>query len=114
MVALRPNHQIHHRLAPHNFFAFRLRHASRHAYFQIRLFIFQRFETTKLRIDFFSGFLANMASIQQDHIRIIRRFGLNIARAAQGLYHTLAIVDIHLTAIGFYEQFFWRAHCLAL
>ena len=51
-----------------------------------------------------------MASVEQNHIRVIGCLGLRIALGAQQFSHTLTVIDIHLAAIRFYEQFFILRH----
>ena len=103
VIGLRANDQVHNRLTAHNLFAFGLRDTARNTNFQIGVVIAQRFQAAQFRIDLFRCLLANVARIQQDHIRFFRTAHLLITLTRQRLCHTLAVIDIHLAAIGFHE-----------
>ena len=61
-------------------------------------------DAAKLRIDLFGRLLANMAGVQQDEVGILHRVRSRHSRRRQRIGHALAVVDIHLTAIGLDED----------
>ena len=111
VIALRADNQIDHRLTAHDLFALGLGHTARDTDFQIGLFRLQPFVTAQLRVYLFRRFFADVAGVQQDHIRVIGRIRGHIAFAGQRFGHTLTVVNVHLTAISLDIQLFWRGHC---
>ena len=110
VIGLRPHDQIDHRLAPDDLFALGLGHTARHADLQVGLGRAQRLQPPKLGIDLLGGLFPDMAGVQQDHVRLGHIARFLIALGAQGLGHALAVIDIHLTAIGFHKELLWRGH----
>ena len=110
VITLRPNHEINHRLSTHDFGAFRLGHTAGHTDLQVRFINFKPFVAAQLGIYLFRRFFSDMASVEQNHIRVIGCLGLRIALGSQQFSHTLTVIDIHLAAISFYEQFFILRH----
>jgi hypothetical protein len=47
-----------------------------------------------------------MASIQNHHIGTINNIGWCIAKRRLNIGHTVRIINIHLTAVGFDKEFF--------
>jgi hypothetical protein len=67
-------------------------------------------QPSELGIDFFGGFLADVAGVEDDEISVVGAGGLDKAFARQRVHHALRIVDIHLAAIGLYVQLARRRH----
>ena len=114
MVGLRANNQVDHRLTRDNLGTLSLRNTACYADFQIRLGIFQRAVATKLRIYLFRRLFADVARVQKDHIRVFGSIRRHIALTAKTLRHPLAVVDVHLTAIGFDKKLLRRGHLAQL
>jgi hypothetical protein len=57
-------------------------------------------------IDLLGGLLADVAGVEDDEIRLLHRPGFAVALRGQHVRHALGIVDVHLAAIGFDEDFF--------
>ena len=110
VIALRPDHQIDQRLAAHDLFALGLRDTARHADFEIRVRGLEIAKAAQFGIDLFGGFFADVTGVEQDHVGVIGACGFHIARAAHGLCHPLAVIDVHLTAIGLDIEFFHIGH----
>jgi len=87
-----------------------LGHTARHADLQIGPRVFQRFQTAQFGIDLLRRLLANVAGVEQDHIRIIGPVGRDIALTAKALGHAFAVIDVHLATIGLDEQLFRLCH----
>jgi hypothetical protein len=100
VIGLRPHDKVHHRLAAHDLFALGLRDTSRHADLEVGVRLPQGFEAAKLGIDLFRRLLADVAGVQEDHVRALGRCHLLIPFRAQRLGHAFAVVDVHLTAVG--------------
>ena len=110
VIGLRSDHQIDQRHPSQNLGALGLGHAARHANLQRGLGIFQRAQTPQIRIQLFTGLFADVAGVQKHHIRLFGSVGQHIAIRDHGLGHPLAVIDIHLTAIGFDEQLLCLRH----
>ena len=110
VIGLRADHQIDHRLTAHDFLALGLRHTSGNADLQIGVFRLDALIAPQLGINLFSRLFADVAGVQQNHIRPLGRLDLLIAGRAQRFGHALAVIDVHLTAIGFDIQLFLVRH----
>ena len=99
VIALRANHQIHHRCARHDLGAFGLRNAASNTDLEIRVVFLEPFQTAQLGIHLFGGLFADMAGVEQDQVRIFWRVGLRITTWAHGFGHALTVIYVHLTAI---------------
>ena len=108
VIILRAHHQIDQRHPAHDLGALGLRHAARDADLEIGLFILERLQPAQIGIDLFGGFLADVAGVEQYHIRLGGVVGQHIALGAHGLGHALAVIDVHLTAIGLDMQLLRR------
>ena len=104
MIGLRPDNQINQRLTPHDLFPLSLRDTSGHANLQIGVCVPQRAQTAKLGIHLFRRLFADMARVEENHIRALWRVDLLIPTCAQSLSHALTVIDVHLTAIGLHKQ----------
>ena len=87
-----------------------LSYTTRHTDLQIRLRLFQRTEPTKFRIDLLGRLFADVAGVQQDHVRVVGPVGLDIPLPAHGLGHAFAVVDVHLTAVGLDKKLLGGGH----
>ena len=55
-------------------------------------------------IDLLGRLLADVAGVEDDEIRILRRGRLGIAQRPEHIAHALAVIDVHLAAIGLDED----------
>ena len=110
VIGLRADHQIDHGHPPQDLIALGLRHAARHTNLHARLGLLQRFQPAKVGVKLFAGLFADVAGVQQHHIRILGCLGQHIAIRAHRLSHALAVVDVHLTAVGLDEKFLDVGH----
>jgi len=67
----------------------------------------------ELGIDLFRRFLADVTGIQDHQIGIFRTIHRGIAVARQKRGHAIAVIDIHLTAIGLNEELLGHASTTA-
>src|SRR5262249_35723366 len=108
MIALRPENKIDCGRAPNDLFTLGLRHAASHGDDESAIFrgsgLFQAAQAAKIGIDLFGGFLADMASIEDDEGGILGRGGFDIVMGRQSIRHATRVVDVHLTAEGFYVK----------
>jgi len=51
-----------------------------------------------------------VAGVQEPHVRLFHRIGRDIALRAQRLGHALAVIDVHLAAVGLDEQLLGFGH----
>ena len=113
MVGLRPQNNVDVGRTPKDLLAFGLRNAAsdgdHHAATRRRPVFLQSAQPAELRIHFLARLFAYMASVQYDHIRIIRRIARGIAERCQDIRHAGGVVDIHLTAIRLDEEFLGHA-----
>ena len=66
-------------------------------------------QPSELGIDLLGGLLANVAGVQDDQISFFRALGTAIAMARQQGGHAVAVIDVHLTAIGLDEELLGHA-----
>src|SRR5262245_18574141 len=118
MIALRPDHEIHHRGAPHAFAALGLRHAAGHRHQGLLALLlatgFELADTSELGIDFLRRLFANVAGVEDDHIGVLDGSGGAIARAAKCLADAFRIIDVHLAAERLDEHLFGLSHLTQL
>ena len=108
VVALRADHQIDQRHPAQDLFAFRLRDAAGDADLQVGVVGLDRAQAAKVGVELFRSFLADMAGVEQHHVRILGPVGRNVAFGAQRLGHAFAVVDVHLAAVGLDEELLRR------
>ena len=110
VIALRADDNVHRALAPDNLCTFRLRHAARHRDHHLtaglRFLFLQHAQLAQLGIDLVRSPLADVAGVQNDHIRRVRRIGRGVAQRRQQIRHAGGIIDVHLAAIGLDEELF--------
>ena len=112
MIGLWSHNQINRRLPRDDFGAFRLRHATRdrnyHAPAAFGLFGLERLQPSEFGINFLGRFLADVAGVQNYHVRVVWRLARRVAKRRQQIRHAGGIVDVHLAAVGFdVELFHW-------
>ena len=110
VITLRANDQIDQRHPAQNLGPLGLGHTAGDTDAQIRVCRFQRTQTANIGKHLFGGLFADMAGVDQHQIGLFCLIRGDIALRAHGFDHTFAVIDIHLTAIGFDEQFFGRRH----
>ena len=112
MIGLRADHEIDGRRPAEHFLAFGLRdaasHRDRHAAARLGARFFQAAQAAKFGIDLLGGLFADMAGIEDDEIGLGGLIRRRIALRRQDFGDALAVIDVHLTAIGLDEQFFAR------
>ena len=114
VIALRADNQIDHRLAAHDLFALGLGNTACHPDLQVGLGRLEAFEATEFGIHLFRRLFADVAGVQEDHVRVIGRSGLFISLTTQGLGHALAVIDIHLATIGLDKELLRAGHGICL
>ncbi len=104
VIGLRTDHQVDDRGSARNLVAFSLRDTAGNADSQLAALFRSRIlhlaQTSQRRIKLFRSFLANMTGIDQHQIGIIGRIGRTITLSREAVGHALAVIDIHLAAIG--------------
>jgi hypothetical protein len=104
VIGLGPDHQVHRRLTPHDLLALGLGHAAGHGDGHgsagLGLAALHQLDLAKLGIDLLGGLLANVAGVEHHQVRALRLVGHGIAQRAQDIGHALAVIDVHLTAVG--------------
>ena len=108
VITLRADHQIDQRHPAQDLCPFGLCHTAGHADAQIGFGGFQRAQPANVGKYLFGRFFADMAGVEQNQIGLFGHIGGDIALGAHGFGHALAVIDVHLTAIGLDEQFLGR------
>ena len=109
MIGLRADHQIDGRLPAHDLLALGLGdtagHGDGHGPLPCRRPLFlQDPQLAEFGIDLFGRLLADVAGVQDDEISTLGRIRRRIAQRTQHIGHALAVIDIHLAAVGLDEQ----------
>ena len=60
----------------------------------------QGLQLAQLGIDLLGRLLADMAGVQDDKVGLLRPLGHGVAQGRQNVRHALAVIDVHLAAIG--------------
>jgi hypothetical protein len=104
VIALRTDHQIDNRCAAGDFLTLRLGDATgdadHHVLALTRPLFLDLSDTAEFGIDLFGSLFPDMAGVQDHQIRVFQIFRRLIALRRQRVGHALAVIDIHLTAIG--------------
>ena len=112
VIGLGTEHQIDGRGAAAHLLALGLCDAAGHADNEVLtpagFFLLQFAQTAKLRIDLLGRLFADVAGIQNDNVGLFGRIHLGIARRGHDIDHAGRIIDIHLAAIGLYEDLLAR------
>jgi len=110
VIGLRADNHIDHRRAAKDLAALGLGDATGDSHHQIAAFgvalLLQLGQPSELRIDLLGGLFANVAGVDQHQIGRLDRIDALIAIARQRVAHALAVIDIHLAAIGLDEDLF--------
>ena len=111
VIGLRPNNNINPWCAADNFFAFGLCHTSGNGNRNLTPLLigsafFELAQSAKFGKHLLRRFFTNMACVQNHHIGTISHIGWRIAKRGQHIGHTVRIINIHLTAVGFDKEFF--------
>jgi hypothetical protein len=110
VIGLRPDDQIHHRRPAQDLLALGLRHAARDADLHPGFRGLQSPQSAKVGIQLLRRLLADVAGVQKHHVRLFHHIGRDIALRAQGLGHALAVIDVHLAAVGLDEKLLHIGH----
>ncbi|MPL97135.1 hypothetical protein SDC9_43323 [bioreactor metagenome] len=108
VIVLRTDDQIDERHPAHDLGALGLRNAAGDADLQIGLRLLERAQPAEVGIDLLGRLLADVAGVEQHHVRLGRIVCQHIALRAHGLGHALAVIDVHLAAVGLDVQFLRR------
>jgi hypothetical protein len=112
VIGLRPDHHIDDRRTADHLLTFGLGHTAGDGDHQVPAFRIAPFlelsQPAKLRIDLLGGFFADVAGVDQDQIGGLDGIDRLIAVSAQRIAHALAVIDVHLAAIGLDEDLFPR------
>ncbi len=104
MVGLRTDDQVDHRGAAHDLLALGLGHAAGDGDLQGAAArgaaLLHLADAAQLGIDLLGGLLTDVAGVQHHQVRVVRLGGQGVAQRAQDIGHALAVVDVHLTAVG--------------
>ena len=113
VIGLRPDHQVDRALAADDLRSLRLRHAAGDADHRLqpaaRPLGLEVADAAKLGIDLLGGLLADVAGVQEHQVGVLDPVGAGIAVRRQRIRHALAVIDVHLAAIGLDEDLFRRA-----
>ena len=109
VIGLRPHHQVHHRRPRHDLRALGLGHAAGDddggvAAACLLLPPLHGLQPAELGVDLLRRLLADVAGVQHHQIGALGRVGGGVAQGAQHIGHALAVVDVHLAAVGLDEQ----------
>ena len=108
VVVLAAHDQIDQRHPAHDLLALGLRDTARDTDRQARFRLLEGAQPAQIGIDLFGGLFADVTGVEQHHVRLGRIIGQGIALHAHRLGHALAVIDVHLTAIGLDVQLFRR------
>ena len=104
VIGLGTEHKIDRRLATHDLAALSLSHTAGnsdgHLSARPGLGFLHPAQNAQLGIDLFGGLFADMAGVEHHQISILWTVGHAIAERAQDVGHALAVIDVHLTAVG--------------
>ena len=115
MISLRTKHHINNGFAAHKLRPFGLRDTARHrdnhlvaAIGFLGFFVFAH--TPQIGKDLFSRLFTDMAGVEDHHIGVLCTVDRLVSQWRQDILHALTVIDIHLTAIGFYKKFLRFSH----
>src|SRR6516165_10543652 len=117
MIALGADDDVDHSGPPGDLLAFGLGDTAGHDHGDSSALagrrLLERPDPAEFGINLLGGLFANVAGVQDHHVGIRRRGGLQEAFLAQQIRHTIGIVDVHLTAVGLDVNFARCAHAVA-
>jgi len=100
MVGLGAEYQVHGGSAAHDLLAFGLSDAAGHRDEEIAVALLEPLQLAELGIDLLGRPLADVAGVEHDEIGGRGILGLPITGAGKNVSHALAVIGIHLTAVG--------------
>ena len=111
VIGLRPDNDIDPWRAAGDFLALCLGNAASNSDGDIASLLvtgmfFHHPETAQLGEDLLRRLLANVAGVEDDHVRPVRLRCRRIAERRQNICHAIGIIDIHLAPVGLDEQLF--------
>ena len=110
VIALRPDHHVDDGGAADDLLPLGLGDAARHhdggAAAVPFAFALQRAHAAKLGIDLLGRFLADMAGVEDDEVRLLHRGGFAEPFRREDVGHALGVIGVHLAAVGLDEDFF--------
>ena len=105
VVGLRAEHQIDAALgATGDLLALGLRHAAGDADHEVAAVLAQLGEPAELGEHLLARLFADVAGVEHDEIGIVDGLRRLIAMGRQRIGHAVAVIDIHLTAVGLDEE----------
>ena len=104
VIGLRPHDKVHQRHPADDLVPLGLGHAARDTDLEVRPLGLERLQAPEVGIELFGRLLADVAGVQQHHVRVLGAVRLDIAFRAHGLGHALAVIDVHLAAVGLDEK----------
>jgi hypothetical protein len=108
VIGLRADDDIDDRRAADDFLAFGLGHTAGDRDHQVAAFgialSLELGQPSELRIDLFGGLFTDVTGVDQNQIRGLDGIDGLIAVTGQRVAHALAVIDIHLAAIGLDED----------
>ena len=104
VIGLRTDDQVDKRHAPDDLVTFGLRDAARDPDLEIRPLGLERLEPAQVGIQLLGRLLADVAGVQQHHVRCGLILGQFVTFRRHRFGHALAVIDVHLAAIGLDEQ----------
>ncbi len=112
VIGLRPDHQVDRALAADDLRSLRLGHTAGDADHRLQParspLGLQVANASKLGIDLLGSLLSDVAGVEQDEVGVLDTIGAGIAVRRQRIRHALAVIDVHLAAIGLDEDLFRR------
>jgi hypothetical protein len=104
VIGLGPDHQIDRRLAMHDLLALGLGHAAGHGDGHLAAGLglagLHLLDVAELGIDLLGGLLADVAGVEHHQVGALGLVDDPIAQRTQDIGHALAVIDVHLTAVG--------------
>ena len=115
VVGLRTENEINGFGPADDFRAFGLGHAAGDRHQHVGALVLPGFlealDPAKFRIDFFGRMFADVAGIENHQVGLVGNRRFRIAHGLQRIAHALAVIDIHLAAIGFdVNRLLWGGH----
>ncbi len=119
MIGLRAHDHVDRGLAPHDLFAFGLRHAAGDGNAKnSAALLLELTQATEFREDLLGRLLADMACVDDDEFGGLGRINRRIAQRLQDVAHPFGVVDVGLAAVALdVEAFvlgFWRVSAMRL
>ncbi len=110
VIGLRTDDKVNQRHAAQDLGPLGLGHTARNADFHLGPRRLEFAQPTQIGVKLFRSLFADVAGVDQHHIGVVGGLGGDIAIRAHGLGHALAVINVHLTAVGLDEQLFRIGH----